>query len=144
MLTATEVFLAGAAAVAALLGTAELIARTAHHSFLATVILGQDNRTSSSKTFVFLWTLLVGWALACLLIAGELISAHACAAIREISAAVTACTLQRDRVGLLQAGWRQFLDAGLAGGYLVLLGVPAARWFEHRRRHFHMASVQQS
>lgn len=126
MLTATEVFLIGAAAVAALLGIAELIARLAHYSFLATVILGQDNRTSTSKTFVFMWTLLVGWALTCLLIAGELIKAHACAAIPDINTAITACTLQHDRIGLLQTGWRQFLGIGLAGGYLVLLGVPAA------------------
>jgi hypothetical protein len=126
MLTITEVFLIGAATVVALLGIAELIARLAHYSFLVTIILGQDNRTSTSKTFVFMWTLLVGWALTCLLIAGELIKAHACAAIPDINTAITACTLQHDRIGLLQAGWRQFLGIGLVGGYLVLLGVAAA------------------
>jgi hypothetical protein len=126
MLTATEVFLAGAAAVAVLLGTAELTARTAHYSFVATVILGQDNRTSTSKTFIFMWTLLVGWALTCLLIAGELINIRTCAAIREISTAFAACTQQHDRIGLMQTGWRQFLETGLADGYLVLLGVPVA------------------
>lgn len=126
MLTATELFFIGAAWMVVLLVLVEAIAKIAHSSFVATVILGKDNRTSTSKTFVFMWTLLVGWAIACLLIAGELIKIHGCAAIPDIKTAITACTAQHDQVGLLQTGWQQFVSDGLSGGYLVLLGAPAA------------------
>lgn len=113
--------LIAAAAVAVLLVLLELLARAAHARFFSTVILGEDGRTSTSKTFILLWTLLVGWALIALLIAGEFVSAHHCVGIGTPG---KAC--RSDEVGLFQVGWRQFLSAGLSGGYLVLLGVPAA------------------
>lgn len=124
MLTLLETLLIAAGAVLGLLAIVEAIARVGvHKSFLATVILGQDNRTSTSKTFIFMWTLLVGWALASLLIAGEIINTHNCVMAKN---AVKACMAHKDQVGLLQIGWNSFLVAGLAGSYLVLLGVPAA------------------
>jgi hypothetical protein len=102
------------------------IARVSGGSFFATVILGEDGRTSTSKTFIFMWTLLVGWALITLLIAGELVSAHACVPPSDITGATKACTARGDEVGLLQVGWLHFLHTGLSGSYLVLLGIPAA------------------
>jgi formate hydrogenlyase subunit 4 len=66
--------LIAAGAVLALLAAVELIARAAHARFFSTVILGKDGRTSTSKAFILLWTLLVGWALIALLIAGEFVS----------------------------------------------------------------------
>ena len=111
--------LVAAAAVVALLVAVELIARAAHTRFFSTVILGQDGRTSTSKTFVLLWTLLVGWALVALLIGGELIHTHAC-----VHMANPASACKGNEVGLLQVGWSHFLHAGLSGGYLILLGVP--------------------
>jgi hypothetical protein len=124
MLTLLETLLIAAGAVLGLLAIVEVVARVgAHKSFLATVILGQDNRTSTSKTFIFMWTLLVGWALTSLLIAGEIINTHSCV---KVKMAVKACMAQKDQVGLLQIGWHNFLAAGLSGSYLVLLGVPAA------------------
>ena len=125
MLTPTETYLIGAVAILALLGLVQFVAWWAGGNFLTTVILGEDNRTSTSKTFVFMWTLLVGWALICLLIVGELIATHRCAAITDITAATKACTAANDQIGLLQIGWRAFLTGGLAGSYLVVLGIPA-------------------
>jgi len=112
----------------------EFLAWAAHvHSFIATVILGADNRTSTSKTFIFMWTLLVGWGLISLLIAGEFIHIHSCVpsaaavnAAHDVTTAAHACTVKGDKVGLLQVGWLNFLHTGLSGGYLVVLGVPAA------------------
>ncbi len=92
-------------------------------NFLASVILGEDGRTSTSKTFILLWTLLVAWALLALLIAGELVPAHRCISGRA-AGAFSRC--HRDDVALLQLGWTHFLHGGLTGSYLVLLGVPAA------------------
>jgi hypothetical protein len=82
--------------------------------------------TSTSKTFVFMWTLLVGWALICLLIVGELIATHPCAAITDPEVAIRSCMAAKDQIGLLQIGWRAFVAGGLAASYLVLLGIPAA------------------
>ena len=124
MLTLLETLLIGAGAVLGLLAIVEAVARVGvHKSFLATVILGQDNRTSTSKTFIFMWTLLVGWALTSLLIAGEIINTHSCVNMKR---AIKACMAQKDQIGLMQIGWHNFLAAGLSGSYLVLLGVPAA------------------
>jgi hypothetical protein len=77
--------------------------------FFSTVILGQDKRTSTSKTFVFLWTLLIGWALITLVIAGEVVNAHS-----------------HGKLADLQTGWTHFVSTGLVGSYLVLLGIPAS------------------
>jgi hypothetical protein len=93
-------------------------------SFLATVILGEDGRTSTSKTFILLWTLLVTWALVTLLVAGEFVPTHACITSGPAVAAVQRC--HGDEVALMQLGWTHFLHGGLAGSYLLLLGVPAA------------------
>jgi hypothetical protein len=95
-------------------------------SFLATVIIGEDGRTSTSKTFILLWTLLVGWALVALLIAGQFVTTHACISTATAGEALHRCQKVGDRVGLLQLGWTHFLNAGLSGSYLILLGVPAA------------------
>jgi hypothetical protein len=125
------VSLAGIAGVAVLpilvlLVGVEVIAWAAKaRSFIATVVLGHDGRTSTSKTFILLWTLLVGWALIALLIAGEFVSAHACVPPSDIANAAQKCKAAGDEVGLLQVGWLHFLHAGLSGSYLVLLGVPA-------------------
>jgi hypothetical protein len=121
--------IAGVAALAllALLAVIEFIAWGAKvRSFLATVVLGHDGRTSTSKTFILLWTLLVGWGLIALLIAGEFVSTHACVPPSDIANAAQNCKAAGDKVGLLQVGWLHFLHAGLSGSYLVLLGVPAA------------------
>ncbi len=112
--------LIAAAAVLLLLVVIELIARAAGGRFFSTVILGLDGRTSTSKTFILLWTLLVGWALVALLIAGEFVHTHACV---HAANATRACA--GSEVGLFQAGWQHFLHTGLSGSYLVLLGVPA-------------------
>ena len=87
------------------------------------MIIGEDGRTSTSKTFILTWTLLVAWGLLALLIAGEFVAPHAC-----LTATVTgpAPRCHGDRVGLLQRGWFHFVHAGLSGGYLVLLAVPAS------------------
>ena len=109
--------------VAVLLIVVQAISPRAPHTFLGTVILGDDGRTSTSKTFILLWTLLVTWALLALLIAGELVSAHGCIA-GAASGAVKRC--HGDDVALMQLGWSHFLHGGLTGSYLVLLGLPAA------------------
>ncbi|HEX8976870.1 MAG TPA: IPT/TIG domain-containing protein [Solirubrobacteraceae bacterium] len=116
--------LIAAAAVVGVLLTVQAITLVAHSSFLSTVILGEDGRTSTSKTFILLWTLLVAWALVALLIAGEFAASHACITSGPAAGAVKRC--QHDDVALLQLGWSHFLHAGLTGSYLVLLGVPAA------------------
>jgi hypothetical protein len=113
------IFLLAAVLVAALLGAIEVMARLAHTSFVATVVLGTDKRTSTSKTFVFMWTLIVAWALAALLLAGEFVPGHSC-----VTAAQNPCS--GDPIGLLQLGWNKFLTSGLDASYLVLLGIPAA------------------
>lgn len=119
--------LVAALTVAVLLGLVELVAWAAKvRSFLATVILGADGRTSTSKTFILMWTLLVAWALVALLIAGQFVSTHACVPASDIANAAQKCRAAADEVGLLQVGWLHFLHAGLSGGYLVLLGVPAS------------------
>jgi hypothetical protein len=124
MLTLLETLLIGAGAILLLLGIVETVAWAGvHRSFLASVILGADNRTSTSKTFIFMWTLLIGWALSSLLIAGEILSTHPCVTAKK---PVTACNAHGDQIGLMQIGWHNFLSSGLAGSYLVLLGIPAA------------------
>lgn len=109
--------------VTVLLGFVQAISLQAPRTFLGTVILGEDGRTSTSKTFILMWTLLVSWALLALLIAGELVPAHACIT-GQASAAVSRC--HNDDVALMQLGWSHFLHGGLTGSYLVLLGLPAA------------------
>jgi hypothetical protein len=120
------IYLVAGAAVLGCLAVVQLISLVGHKSFLSTVILGEDGRTSTSKTFILMWTLLVSWALIALLIAGELIHTHGCVTPDELAKAAEACKKKRDEVGLLQIGWLHFLHAGLSGSYLVLLGVPAA------------------
>jgi hypothetical protein len=126
-MTLAVIALIAAGAVAVALLAVELISRSGSGSgFIATVMLGEDQRTSTSKTFIFLWTLLVGWALVALLIAGEFVWAHACVPASDVANAAHRCTATGDKVGLLQVGWLHFLHAGLAGTYLILLGIPAA------------------
>jgi hypothetical protein len=122
----TGIYLLAGAAVLASLLVVQLISLVGHESFLSTVILGHDGRTSTSKTFILMWTLLVSWALIALLIAGELLHAHRCVTPNELTKAAEACKRAKDEVGLLQVGWLQFLHAGLSGSYLVLLAVPGA------------------
>ncbi|MEA2210506.1 MAG: hypothetical protein QOF83_454 [Solirubrobacteraceae bacterium] len=116
--------LVAAGVVVVVLALVQLISLAAPSSFLATVILGEDGRTSTSKTFILLWTLLVAWALVTLLIAGEFAPTHACITSGPAAAAVNRC--RGDEVALMQLGWTHFLHGGLAGSYLLLLGVPAA------------------
>ena len=104
----------------------ELITWAGKVHFFSSVILGEDGRTSTSKTFIFMWTLLVTWALAALLIAGEFVHRHGCVPSSYTANAAQMCMRSHDDVGLLQVGWLQFLHAGLSGSYLILLGVPAA------------------
>jgi hypothetical protein len=119
--TLAGIVLIAAGVIVALLVVFELLARITHARFLSTVILGADGRTSTSKTFIFLWTLLVGWALIALLIAGQFAHTHHCVLL---SAPTRGCN--GEEVGLFQCGWRHLLHAGLSGSYLILLGVPAA------------------
>ncbi|MFI5098935.1 MAG: hypothetical protein ACHQE5_00225, partial [Actinomycetes bacterium] len=123
------IFFLGALVVAALLVVTELLARAGHTSFLRSVLIGYDNRTSTSKTFIFMWTLLVAWAIISLLIAGVVAGQQACAALTAAQLAqpgAQTCLSTNDKLGLLQLGWQQFLTSGLSANYLVLLGVPAA------------------
>lgn len=127
-MSAVGIYLTAAGAVLVVLLVTEGLARVASGGktgFLSTVVLGADGRTSTSKTFILMWTLLVAWALASLLIAGELVPQHACVAGAP-QKAVKLCTGAHDDVALLQIGWRHFLNAGLLGSYLVLLGIPAS------------------
>jgi hypothetical protein len=129
-LSILKAFLIGGAVIIALLGLVEGIARIGKASFLKSVVLGQDNRTSTSKTFVFMWTLLVGWALVTMLIVGELIEVHGCVGplttAAQVTSAIKTCSDMGDQVGLLQIGWHNFIASGLSGDYLVLLGIPAS------------------
>jgi hypothetical protein len=121
------VALIAVAAVGGLLLIVEVITWFADAcSFVTTVIIGEDGRTSTSKTFILMWTLLVGWALVALLIAGELLARHKCITTAPVGHALNRCQKANDQVALLQLGWTHFLSAGLKGSYLVLLGVPAA------------------
>lgn len=126
MLTQNLAFLLGAAAIVVVLALVEAVARIRGGSFLTSVVIGEDNRTSTSKTFLFVWTLLVGWALFTLVIVGEVIRGHACASGSDLTTAITMCKSAHDGVGLLQIGWKQFTTSGLSNAYLVLLGIPAA------------------
>lgn len=128
-MSALGVYLAAAGGIIIFLACVEGIARVGHGSFFATVILGEDGRTSTSKTFIFMWTLLVGWALVALLIAGELVHQHGCVPATvgsDVTSAAKACKKAKDNLGLLQVGWLHFLNSGLSGAYLILLGIPAA------------------
>jgi hypothetical protein len=118
----------GAGIIIILLAATEVLARLSvrNGSFLRGVILGQDNRTSTSKTFIFVWTVLVSWALLSLLVAGQVLHQHKCATIMDLTAAVKACSHHHDKLGLLQIGWQRFVASGLTGSYLLLLGIPAA------------------
>ena len=126
MFTSSEAFLLAVAIVLVLVGLCELVGWLGNTSFLSSVVMGQDNRTSTSKTFVFMWTLLVAWGLFSFLIPGEIIQTHSCAGTSALQAAQAACKSNHDQVGLLQVSWRTFIANGLSGGYLVLLGIPAA------------------
>ncbi len=61
------------------------------------ILVGADNRLSTSKLSAFAWTWVLGWAMLSLAVA--------------------------DWVGA-PGGWKQFLDQGLQDEYLVLLGGP--------------------
>jgi hypothetical protein len=100
--------------------------RGRHPKILRTLVLGTDNRTSTSKTMVLLWTLLVVWALLALLIAGELLELRPCAATGTLAEQIAACRAAPSggRVALMQVSWHQLVEGGLNGGYLILLGVP--------------------
>ena len=95
---------------------------------LRMLIMGTDNRTSTSKTMVVLWTLLAIWALLALMIAGEFVDLHACAATGSLEEQIKVCRAapQGGRVGLMQVSWHQLVQGGLNGGYLILLGVSGA------------------
>lgn len=127
MSAAGDYFTAAGAVVVFLLATEGLarLASGGKTGFVSTVVLGADGRTSTSKTFILMWTLLVAWALTSLLIAGELVPQHSCVAGAE-QKAVKLCTATHDDLALLQLGWRHFLHQGLVGSYLVLLGIPAS------------------
>jgi hypothetical protein len=120
----TGIALIAAGIVFVILAAVQLITMAARTSFIGSVIIGEDGRTSTSKTFILMWTLLVAWALLVLLIAGEFVPAHVCITSGAPAGATHRC--QGDEVGLLQLGWTNFLHAGLSGSYLILLGVPAA------------------
>jgi hypothetical protein len=93
------------------------------------LVLGADNRTSTSKTTLLAWTLLVVWAFAALLIAGELIDPKACVTTGTTAAEhVRACRTGNaaSGVGLMQLSWQNLLTNPLDEGYLLLLGIPAA------------------
>jgi len=115
-----QLFLGAAVAMASLLLAVEALARWAGTSFLYSVIIGEDGRTSTSKTFVLMWTLLVGWALIALLFAGQILVTHSCVTDKLTPKCAN------DGIGLLQLDWRTFLQSGLDTSYMVLLGIPAA------------------
>ena len=128
MFTISEAFWLGAGVIIVLLAAVEVISIVAKSdaNFLESVVLGQDNRTSTSKTFVFMWTLLVGWALFSILIPGELLRTHTCASGSHLQAAYHTCQVAHDNLGKAQVAWKQFQSTGLDSSYLVLLGIPAA------------------
>jgi hypothetical protein len=117
----TGVLATAGGAVTVLLIVLQVLARVAKASFLGSVILGADGRTSTSKTFVLLWTLLVGWALLALLIAGQFLATRGC-----VTHPHPAHACRGNQLALLQAGWRHFLHSPLSGAYLILLGIPGA------------------
>lgn len=117
------VMVGAALVVLVALGVVQVASLAAGRSFLTTVILGEDQRTSTSKTFILMWTLLVAWALVALLIAGELTPLRDCVT-GTLSKGEVRCSA--DAFGRLQLGWQHFLHSGLAGSYLVLLGIPAS------------------
>jgi hypothetical protein len=96
-----------------------------HPRVFRTLMMGTDNRTSTSKTMMLMWTVLVVWGLVALLIAGELIQTRTCAT-GPLSGQAKACAAAAvgGRIGMLQVGWHELLVGGIAGGYLVLLGIP--------------------
>ena len=59
----TGIALLAAGIVFVILVAVQLITVAAHTSFIGSVIIGEDGRTSTSKTFILMWTLLVAWAL---------------------------------------------------------------------------------
>jgi hypothetical protein len=111
--------------VIALLLLVETIAQRAGMSFITTVILGEDKRTSTSKTFVLMWTLLVAWALVTLLLAGEFQPLRDCVAAAATAQTPPAPACPSDGIGALQLAWQHLLKNGLDNAYLVLLGIPA-------------------
>jgi hypothetical protein len=135
MLTSGRVLLLGLGAVVVFIALAEAFARMAHASLVGSIVIGKDNRTSTSKVFVLMWTFLVAWSLASLFFAGEVASQRPCTEAlnpttgqNDLVKAAAQCeqvTGGRDRVGLLQIGWANFIASGLDGGYLILLGIPA-------------------
>jgi hypothetical protein len=125
--TPTLVYGIAGGAILLFLGLVEALVQIGgRRSFISTVVLGKDGRTSTSKAFILMWTLLVGWALIALLIAGELVHVHSCVSGATAAHAVAECKDKADELGVLQAGWRHFLHTGLSGSYLALLGFPAA------------------
>ncbi len=105
----TGIYLLAGAAVVVLLAVVEVIARLGHRAiepkamerkgFVTTVVLGEDGRTSTSKTFVLMWTLLIGWALIALLIAGELAHAHACVSPQHLTKSLEHARAKRTKSG---------------------------------------------
>jgi hypothetical protein len=123
--TPTLVYAIAGGAILLFLGLVEaLVQLGGRRGFISTVVLGKDGRTSTSKAFILMWTLLVAWALIALLIAGEMVHVHSCVSSAAVARDVAKC--KGDELGVLQAGWQHFLHTGLSGSYLVLLGVPAA------------------
>lgn len=112
------IVLIAAGVVLLLLNLLDLMVRIAGGR-IVTVVRGRDGRTSTSKTVVLLWTLLLAWALVALVIGGELVASHPC-----VGAAHAILGCEGSDVALLQLGWRHFLDAGVSGSYVILLGVP--------------------
>lgn len=93
------------------------------------LVLGADNRTSTSKTTLLVWTLLVVWAFATLLIAGELYDPQACVTTGEtVAERLEACRAgdKASGVGLMQLSWQHLIANSLDEGYILLLGIPAA------------------
>jgi hypothetical protein len=117
--TLTEVAAIAGGGIVVLLAVFEGLARWVGGSFMGSVVLGADGRTSTSKTFVFLWTLLVAWALIALLIAGQFLGTRGCVIHPH---PLQAC--KKEQLALLQLGWHHFLKSPLSGSYLVLLGIP--------------------
>lgn len=120
-MTLAEVAAIAGGAVIGLLLLFQALASWAGGTFIGSVILGADGRTSTSKTFVLLWTLLVGWALIALLIAGQFLATRGCVLHPH---PLRAC--RANQLALLQVGWKHFLHSPLSGTYLVLLGIPGA------------------
>ncbi len=120
-ITNNEIYAIAAAALALLLVALWILTKTSGKGHLSSIVIGKDNRTSTSKVGIALWTLLIVWAILAFVIAGEFVKIHSCAAAS--TDAVTKC--KADPLGLMQLSWRKFLAGGLAQGYLVLLGLPA-------------------